>query len=165
VIKNTIFRTKGGRQFFGQMLHTPTTAGNDANFIHPRRVLKVGKRCLLQAGEVINTGDGTFLVLEHSEAKDYRLHKLVQLDRKSAVTRSVVLKDPLTGLDKKSTDTLVGTIDCVFEFLGQTDDLQVAVDGYRVVTDFPLQLNDKLDGRYTVRNVERMLGAYVATVR
>lgn len=166
MIKDTVFKTRSGRQFFGQMLAAPKEAdATSSTFIRPRRILKVGPRCEPITGEVIRTAEGTFLVLDHTTANRFRLHKLVQLDRAVTVSRTVTVTDVLTGMAKKSLDSVVGTIDCAFEFIGQVEDMQVPVDTFRVITDFDLHINDKLDGRYLVRNVEVMLGARVATVR
>jgi hypothetical protein len=102
---------------------------------------------------------------DHGHGTEFKTFKAVELTLTYDVMRASVATDPVT---QRSTETFtkVATIDATLEFLRDMEDtLRVPTERRYLVTDFPLQLGDRIDPSWQVVKVETPLGVYRAEVQ
>ena len=97
---------------------------------------------------------------------DFKSFSLIEVDRNLSWSRTIMVQDPVTKLNKTSTEQDLGDIWCALEPLSPTNDMMKVPElRYRLVTNSPIIEKDKIDGRLVVQRCEQLLGVYVAEVR
>ena len=164
------FKTTAGRKFLGAIFHPTVTNSQAEGFQTPRRILRVSKATDFLLNQVVTTKAGRKYLCAHNGEGEldgliYRTYRLFEMDQSFSWERRTNTTDTVTGLPKTSSFTSQGTILCAIEPLGDIkDQLQVPDPQYRLITNSAIQDQDRIDGRLTVKHVERLLGVYVADV-
>ena len=167
-IFNTRFKRKSDSRFVMAQMLSPKT-GTAGGLELQYRLVRVSPKSPLIAGDVI-LSVRKYLLLdsgrEERQGPDYAVFKAVELDRSTTVMRGTKTTDTIT---KRVNETLasVGTMDYAEVPLRQEEDtLRIQSDHYEILTDFPLQVGDKLvNSSRVVHQVEKRYGAYWAKVR
>ena len=163
--------TIDGRRFYGYIWISQLRNLPDTSFVYPRRFLRVSKNAQVGITDVIRTPGGDhYLVAEHGTeefggdvvSKQFRLFKV---DKQISWKRKATVVDPVTGLAKQIGDTLLGTIWCALAPIRMEEDsIHIAKRVYRLITGAQIQVDDIVDNRLVVRNVETLLGVSIAEV-
>lgn len=164
------FTTIGGKKFKGQILDIPDTS-RVSNFLSPRRYLRVTSTCLVVAGDVVNTPEGKFIVAEHGsgfyQGKEiYTHHKLFAVDRVEELTSETVTRDPVTGLDKRASDTDGGTIYVSVQPKNDIEDkFKIQTPQHVLLVNKEVQVGDEIGDAWKVTKVDPVLGVYTCLVK
>lgn len=147
-ILNSDFRRKSDNIKVRAQLNPPRTSATGGLELQ-MRLLKTGPNTRLIPGDVVIGNRGRkYLLL--GQGKDERntegqgVFKSVELDRKTVLLRATKTTDPIT---KRTNEGLVvmGTIEYAEIPLRQSEDtLQIPYNNYEVLTDYPLQIGDKI---------------------
>lgn len=165
-----VLRTTSGRKVLGTIFSPSSGTPTNVNFQSPRRLLKVSPGATLVAGEVIITSSNRFyLCAENGEGEydgtTYRTFMLIEVPKLVSWGRRAMLKDPVTGIDKATGVTSLGSLRCALEPAGDDNDqINIPKGVYRAITGEAIQAGDMLDGRLVVKRVETLLGVQVAEV-
>ena len=166
---HTEYRTLTGKRIVGHLWQRPPVSVGAANFLAPRRTLKVPIDSPAVAGDIITLLGGKKYILmdgtdsEAGGVRVYRLFTLLQADRQMTLKRSQTEVHRVTGMAGKAKETVIGQYWMVFEPLTQVEDLNFPTTKYRIVSPIALQVGDILD-TYSVKRVENLLGVYVTEV-
>jgi len=138
----------------------------------PRRILKLYPNTKLLPGDIVRDETTKKLYLAGENGPSlfagrviHKTMKLFEVTHPAAsLVRTTKAIDSVTGLPKK-TGTAPSAIKAVIEFTKtQEDEMRIGADLVRIISDYPLLPNDKVEA-YTVVNVETQLGLYFATAR
>lgn len=161
--------TLDGYRFRGQ-LTAPDIANVAKKFTFPRRMLIVPKGVTLPLGSVFRTLEGEMFLLGDNGTNSlpflgYRTYKCFKVDAVMTWQRPVTTIDPLTGLAMSASKQSLGSIYGTLEPLEESEDyLKVAEQKWRLLCGVDLALNDLIDGKYTVRDVQKIAGVTLGTV-
>ena len=157
--------------FRAQLLATPMEESS-TYFLNPRRILKLYPNSKTTGGHLIREEHSKkmFLCGENGPAifGDRMIHKSLKLFEVTHPTATLLrreqLDDEITGL-KKKVDDKPYTIAAAIEFTKtQEDEMRIGADLVRIISNFPLQPNDKVE-EYVVVNAEPQIGLHFATAR
>jgi hypothetical protein len=135
-----------------------------AEFALPKTNLRVNRRSLIRAGQVVQAPGGDhFLVAEHSETGEYRTHHLFPTDRRVEWTRQTVKIHPVSKQQVGSGKEELGTLWVMWErtrreFMDLS--IRIAQENYLIATGADVQLGDYIDGKL-VKRVNHALGVRI----
>lgn len=143
------------------------------DFTFPRKILRVSMFSQVKTGDIIlDLAKRRFLLADHEIAIsrsqiDYRAHLLIPLYQQVVWKRGETEIDQITGLEKGSKTTNLGTHWMLLERVNREyadPELRIKQETYTVLTNQKLQLNDTIDGR-TVKRVSNMRGITLAEIQ
>lgn len=165
LIRTTIKDVRG-RTFFGTVeVNSVLRTQNDiADYL-----LQVNKQCFITGGDAIVWDGSKFLVgtgvTENLHGPLTRSFRLIRVDLELAWTRAAGSVDTLTGLQKETSDTAVGTALVSSQATSKNSDVfRVETSKYLLVTNSPVQVNDRV-GPYVITFVEKKHALYFAEAR
>lgn len=87
----------------------PDTGSVNDQFVVPKVTCRVRADSLINTGAIIQTHAGQkYLVCDHEENSVWRTHLLLRCDRQITWERPTTTTDPVTGLARDQSNTLVG---------------------------------------------------------
>jgi hypothetical protein len=164
------FRTADGRTVYG-VAQVPTRQPRvfDGTFV-PRLLFKTAPDVVVPQGTLLTNNQGEQYICvsftEDSYFSERVKHSYVLMLINASVvwTRSTSTVEPISGLGIAGPDTQLGTIPCVMESTGVTADLlKVNAQTYKILSNQPIQLGDKLNGM-TVKAMTDLNGVVNAHV-
>jgi hypothetical protein len=169
----TWLTTLTGTRFRGSIMPASEGALPTDTFAEARLVLRVRRDEPVKAADVIIDGwDRKYLVAEHDQhfvagKRADRVFKLFRMTDLLSWKRLETTKDPVTGQARGSSEKELGPIWCALETYGREQPdygLRVSEDRQRIITGYPIQLNDKIHDA-TVRRLTSIFGIWVAEVQ
>jgi hypothetical protein len=159
-------KTLGGEHFFGKISPAPESQGRGTQFFIPRRILEVHPSCQVTEGTIILDPSGRKLLTGwNGEDNTSRTFKLYDLDQSVSWKRAVTAVDPVTELDKESSEAELGPIWVAIELVGNVEDtLHIPLNRYRVLCNVALVEGDRIKETLVVRSFQRSLGITIAEV-
>lgn len=135
----------------------------------PYRVVRVGPKSPLQAGDVLVHQNRKYLMLytgaDEASFPGATVFKALELDQTAQIYRKTKTLDPITKRTNE-TDTLVGWMDYAAEPTRQAEDsLRIQYNNYEILTDFDIRVGDLVDKKLIVQQVEIRQGITWARMR
>jgi hypothetical protein len=173
------FKTKfqiieNGVGVFRGVMDDPTQSlGGASSLLPPRNVLRVERNLPIRSNMVIQSEGGTVYLLGHHGVSEgmqgvvFRSFLLLQALRKFHWQRPFHEIEPLTqlkgteGLKEMTPPFIWGTYEPLQEQFDR--ELHISSETGRFITNQPIQMQDRIDGRNVVR-VDQQLGLYIATL-
>lgn len=162
------FHLENGLAFTGQL--SPPRNRTSSDFTDPRRVLYVGPKSVVKAGDVMKTlTDARYLIMnngeaEHNQNLQYKTFKLVPVYEQRSWKRESASVDPHSFRSRPNTMVELGNPWVYIEPMRDFEDtLRVQTPRERVVTNVELKVGDLL-GQQVVKTVAMRLGVYVAEI-
>lgn len=147
-----------------QPARSDATSERDA-FQAARFAFRTNPQSSLTAGKVIVSPEGDkFICVDNGRTNLFKSFKLIKLEHNLAWKRVVKVIDPVSKMDKASSETDLGPIWAAVEPMTEDNDMiRVPKPVYRLITGETIQAGDKI-GQYMVKRVDLLLGVYVAEV-
>lgn len=158
----TLFRTQRGNKFYGE-LGLPSQAAGTVDF-QPRRSLTVSKRAMVEAGDVVFSDTGSYLLSLQSTFSETIQFKCFEITHRISWARKVDQIDPVTGLARDSgLQILDPALPVVVEYGTVVENIGIETDSYRILTGADVRPGDRL-GAWIVQNRKDALGLYILEV-
>lgn len=158
----TLFRTQNGNKFFGE-LGIPSQSASTTDF-QPRRSLTVSKRAMVEAGNVVFSDTGNYLLSLQSTFSDTVQFKCFEVTHRVSWSRKVDQVDPVTGLARDSHLQIIDpALPVIVEYGNVVENIGIETDTYRILTGADVKPGDRL-GAWIVQSRKEALGLHILEV-
>lgn len=161
-------RIVGGPKSRAIVQRPPDIDRPGVEFNYPNLTCRVHHNSLIHSGQVVHlAGGGYHLVADHSETADWVTLHLFRCDRQVSWKRLSSSTDAVTGVERNTTPTTLGTPWVVWnrmrrEFVDLN--IRIAQETHMLVTGENMQLGDLVNDM-TVKRVSHALGVNVVELQ
>ncbi len=159
----------GGAKFFGTIFRPSISNDKSSEMSKMNRVLKVSPETNITFGDVVIGKSGaTYICADNGsgevEGYDYKTFRLFLVEHIWKLETPTRTTDPITGLDRGTVFVDEGDVYISLEPIATRVEANVVETQFQAIFNREVKLGDRLNGKYTVKRLEKRLGVWVANL-